>query len=86
MGNLPEVDESAVLARETLQGLYALGAETVHVVTDADGVVVSVQIAGEGGLREIALPPGSYLIARVVSHPTEHAGLFGVRAPRPARV
>lgn len=86
MGNLPVVDESEVLTRAALQGMYALGCETLHVVTDADGVVVKAQIAGEGGLREIALPAGSYLIARVVAHPTERAGLFGVRAPRSARI
>ena len=85
MGNLPVVDESKVLAREVLQGLYVLGVETLHVVTNADGVVVQARIAGEAGLREIALPAGHYLIARVVQSPTERAGLFGVRAPRPAR-
>lgn len=84
MVKLPVVDESEVLTRETLQGLYALGVETLHAVTDSEGVIVQVQIAGEKGLREVSLPAGSYLVARVVRRPTDHAGLFGVRAPRPA--
>jgi hypothetical protein len=86
MDSLPVVDESAVMARELLQGLYALGAETVHAITCADGVTVKVELSGGGGSREVALPAGSYIVARVVAPPTDHAGLFGVRAPRPAAV
>lgn len=83
MGDLPVADESTILSRELLQGLYALGAETVHVVTGAGSVLVMMRIAGEADTRELSFPAGNYLIARVAALPTEHAGLFGVRAPRP---
>jgi len=82
MGNSDAVDLELVMTREVLQGLYAAGAETVHVLTDVLFVSVQAQVLGEADPREISLPAGHYLIARVAQRPTESAGLFGVRAPR----
>jgi len=68
-----------VLTRDELQGLYAIGGiETVHAVTGCDGLILNAVIGGSRVSQR--MPPGNYILVRMVERPTERAGLFAVRS------
>jgi hypothetical protein len=70
-----------VKAKTTLQQLYDIQTiETVHAITSAERVDLTVKVDGRD--RALTLPPGHYLVLKVVTRPTEYPGLFGVVSPK----
>jgi hypothetical protein len=68
--------------KTTLQQLYEIQTiETVHAITDAERVDLTVKLPDSDD-RALTLPPGHYLVLKVVVRPTERRGLFGVVAPK----
>jgi hypothetical protein len=76
------VKEANVLSREALQALYAIGAiETVHIVTNCTGFYFAAEF-GKGPWTDQNMPPGNYLVVKIVEKPSANAGLYGVKAPK----
>jgi hypothetical protein len=70
-----------VKQKTTLQQLYEIQTiETVHAITSAERVDLKAIIDGTD--RSLTLPPGHYLVLKVVARPTERPGLFGVVSPK----
>ncbi len=68
--------------KTTLQQLYEIQTiETVHAITGAEHVEVTVTMP-DGNDRVLGLPPGHYLVLKVVARPTSRPGLYGVVAPK----
>jgi hypothetical protein len=68
---------------EALAALYDISAvETVHAVTESTSFYFAAEFQQRGPWNEITMPPGHYLIVKIVERPTRQAGLFAVRAPK----
>ena len=79
---MDEIKQTDVMTKAELQGLYdAASIETVHVVTSCEGATFTATLGGKKS--SIKMPPGNYILVRVVEQPTSTPGLFAVVAPKP---
>jgi hypothetical protein len=76
--------EDKQLGGKALQRLYeAATIETVHAATECAGFYFAAQRSGpRGDWDEVTMPPGNYLIVKIVEKPTARPGLYAVKAPR----